>query len=264
MDFPKIMGIINATPDSFSDGDGAVNQKKLYLKAARLIADGADIIDIGGESTRPGAEDVPANIELDRILPIVKLIRKNFPHIPVSIDTRKAEVAEAALDVGASYLNDISGLAYQPDIASLAARHNAKLIIMHSKNCPENMQDNPHYNDVLSEVYEFLQRQIAFARQKGVQEIIADTGIGFAKNYEHNITLLKNLSSFNTLGVPQLLGISRKRFIGQITQIENPAERDTATMLLHSLLLQTNAIAIIRVHNVAMATQLKQLYLSLA
>lgn len=252
------MGILNATPDSFSDGTGVVNTDSLFHKAQRMVADDVDIIDIGGETTKPGADDTPVDVELTRVLPILKLIRQHYPALPISIDTRKAEVAEETLKAGANIINDVSGLQYNHEIASITAKHNASLVIMHSKETPKNMQNNPQYNSVVNEVYDFLHNKIYFARTKGVKHIIADVGIGFAKTTEHNITLLRNMEYFASLGVPLLLGISRKRFIGQIAGIDTPSDRDAATMLIHSLLLHNATIEIIRVHNVNMANQLRK------
>jgi dihydropteroate synthase len=270
MNFPKLMAILNVTPNSFSDGIGeTIENDKNYLekcfqKAKKMIADGAEIIDIGGESTKPGSDEVPVNIELARVLPILKLLKTNFPNLPISIDTRKAEVAEESLKLGADIINDVSGLQFNPEIAEIVAKHKKELVIMHSKHSPKNMQNNPQYDDILAEIYSFLNEKIEFAKAKAVEKIYADIGIGFAKTTEHNLFLLKNLDYFDKLNVEFLLGISRKRFIGEITNIEIPAERDLATMLYHSLLLREKSnVKIIRIHNVSLAFQLKKIYQSL-
>ena len=261
--FPKIMAIINATPDSFSDGNKKLNlNKKIYL-AEQMINDGADIIDIGGETTKPYSNPTPANTELDRVLPVLKQIKNKFPAIPISIDTRKVEVANECLKHNANIINDVSGLQYNSEIAEVVAKHNAELVITHSKGDPQNMQNNPVYENVIEEVFNFLKEKIAFAKTKGVEKIISDIGIGFGKTLEHNLTLLKNVNHFSLLNVPMLLGISRKKFIGEITGIDTPMNRDFATMLYHSLLLKEQSISIIRVHNVRLAMQMKKIYLSL-
>jgi dihydropteroate synthase len=270
INFPQIMGILNITPDSFSDGDKTnicehrINIDFIEQKAKQLIDNGADIIDIGGESTRPDSDEVPVEAELARVLPTVKLIKTKFPQLKISIDTRKAEVAEESLKLGADIINDVSGLQYSPEIAEIVAKHNKEIVIMHSKDIPKNMQNNPQYENVVKEVFDFLSEKITFAKSKGVDKIWADIGIGFAKTTEHNIELLKNIKHFENLGIDLLLGISRKRFIGEITGITEPKERDTATMLIHSLLLHHPIIKIIRVHNVATAMQLKKVYSSLS
>ena len=269
--FPKIMGILNVTPDSFSDGDKMnvqndfINIDFIEQKVKQIINDGADIIDVGGESTRPNSDEVPIEIELARVLPTVKLIKTKFPNIKISVDTRKAEVVEECLKLGADMFNDVSGLRYSPEIAEIIAKHNAKhnkeieLVIMHSKDTPKNMQNNPQYENVVKEVFDFLSEKILFAKSKGVNKIFADVGIGFGKTTEHNIELLRNIKYFEDLKTDLLLGISRKRFIGEITKIANPAERDVATMLIHSLLLNQTVIKIIRVHNVSLAMTLREI-----
>jgi dihydropteroate synthase len=261
--FSKIIGILNVTPDSFSDGNGKLNIAEKFSFVEQMINDGADIIDIGGETTKPGSEETSAEIELDRVLPILKKIKNKYPTIPISIDTRKVEVAEAGLKNGANIINDVSGLQYNPEIASIVAKYNASLVIMHSKGNPKNMQDNPIYKNVVNEVFDFLKEKIEFAKNNGVNKIIGDVGIGFGKTLEHNLKLLQNLAYFDGLKIPMLLGISRKRFIGTITEIENPKDRDLATMLYHSLLINDTSTEFIRVHNVKYAVQLKKIYFSI-
>jgi dihydropteroate synthase len=269
MFFPKIMGILNITSDSFSDGDKInvqndfINIDFIEQKIKQLIDNGSDIIDIGGESTRPDSDEIPVEVELARVLPTVKLIRTKFPHFKISIDTRKSEVAEESLKLGADMINDVSGLQYSPEIAEIVAKYNKELVIMHSKGIPKNMQNNPQYENVVKEVFDFLSEKILYAKSSGVDKIFADIGIGFGKTTEHNIELLRNIRYFENLGTDLLLGISRKRFIGEIMEIIEPMGRDTATMLIHSLLLYQPIIKIIRVHNVAMAMQLKKVCNSL-
>lgn len=257
--FPKIMGILNVTDDSFSDGNGKLDLEERFVFAEEMINYGADIIDIGGETTKPNSNDTPIDIELNRVLPILKRIKNKYPNFPISIDTRKAEVVNECLKYGANIINDVSGLQYDIEIANIVAKHNASLVIMHSKGEPKIMQDNPTYKDVVKEVFDFLKEKIEFAKDKGIEKIISDVGIGFGKTLEHNLELLKNINYFNKLGVPMLLGISRKRFIGEITGIENPIDRDFATMIYHTLLLKEKSISIIRVHNVKLAMRLKKI-----
>ncbi len=262
INFPKIMGILNVTPDSFSDGGEFNDNEKAIEKALEMISDGADIIDIGGESSRPGADAIDANEEINRIVPIIEAIRKAEPNIKISVDTTKSKVAIAAIKAGADMINDISGLTFDPKLADVVAKFDKELVIMHIKGTPRNMQKNPKYDDVVEDVYEFLEQQIEFARECGVKKIYADVGIGFGKTLEHNIDLLRGHSSFKQLGVPMLLGISRKSFIGELCDIENPKDRDVETALLHSLMIGRN-VEIIRVHNVKLHSTLRDLYYEL-
>ncbi|MCS7177374.1 MAG: dihydropteroate synthase [Candidatus Kapabacteria bacterium] len=257
--FPQIMGVVNVTPDSFSDGGLYVEPQAAIEHALRLVEEGADILDIGGESTRPGAEPVPVEEELRRVIPVVEGIRRYQREIPISIDTTKYEVAAAALAVGATMLNDISALRFDPRIGELAAEHDVPLVLMHMQGTPRTMQENPQYGDVVAEVKAFLQERIAHARALGVRRIIADVGIGFGKTVEHNWELLRRHREFLSLGVPMLLGISRKSFLGKTLGIEDPRQRDCATALLHALLLDSG-VSIVRVHNVALMAQLRHLW----
>ncbi len=261
-DFPKIMGILNVTPDSFSDGGKYLEPSKAIEHALMMIDEGADIIDIGGESSRPGAEDVEINEEIKRIEPVITGIRNVNKDIIISIDTRKYEVAKIALELGANIINDISGLTYDVRILELAKLFDSPLIIMHIQGTPKNMQTNPHYNDVVVDIFNFLNEKIKIAKNFGVNKLIADVGIGFGKTYDHNIKLLKNISKFKELNVPILLGISRKTFIGKMTGINEPENRDIPTALIHALLLN-ESIDIIRVHNVKLLSMLKIIYKSL-
>jgi dihydropteroate synthase len=256
--FPKIMGILNNTPDSFSDG-GKYFQKEHAIKhAIEMINDGADIIDIGGESTRPGSAKVSEHDEIERVVPVIKEIKLQFPKIIISIDTTKYSVANEAINAGAEIINDISGLNYDENLAHLAAEANVSLLLMHIQGTPETMQVNPQYNNVVEDVYNSLESKIKIAKSYGVQKIIADVGIGFGKTVEHNLELLKNHYIFKSLEVPLLLGISRKTFIGKLLNINTPEERDIPTALIHGLLLNSG-VDIVRVHNVRLATMLKKL-----
>lgn len=254
------MGIINATPDSFSDGGDNENLSVVLEKVGLWLGFGVDILDIGGESTRPGgSEPVPTEIEIKRTIPLIQAIKERFPHLYISIDTTKYEVAEQAIANGADMINDISGLTFEPRLAELASKHNKALCIMHLPAPPKIMQQSIHYDNLLDDIYTFLSRQIAFARSQGVEQIYADVGIGlsFGKTFEQNWELLRNIDYFRRLGVPLLLGISRKSFIGEFLQIPEPKERDFATMLIHALLWQKQ-IEIIRVHNVEMAVMMRK------
>jgi len=257
--FPHIMGILNVTPDSFSDGALYFNTSYAVEKALELIDEGADIIDIGGESTRPGAIAVSIEEEIERVIPVITEIKKLRPSAKISIDTTKSQVAKQALDLGVDIINDISGLSFDEKIADLVAEYDAGLVIMHIKGKPRTMQVNPHYDDLISEVHQYLESKIKFAKEKGINKIWFDVGIGFGKTVEDNITLLKNLNKFDNLNANQLIGISRKSFIGKLLNIESPRERDLPTLLFHSLLLQNN-IDTIRVHSVKEYQTLKQIY----
>ncbi len=253
---PRIMGIVNVTPDSFSDGGEHFLSEAAINHALRLIDEGADLLDIGGESSRPGAEPVSADEEMKRVIPIIEGIRKWNTEIPISIDTLKYSVAEAALEAGATIINDISGLEYDVRIAHLAAKYKAEMILMHMQGSPRTMQDNPQYRNVVAEVLQNLKDKVRLAKSFGVKKIMADVGIGFGKTAEHNWSLLKNHNRFTELGVPMVLGVSRKSFIGKTLGIENAKERDNATAMIHALLLESGA-DIIRVHNVGLLHQLK-------
>lgn len=259
INFPLIMGIVNVTPDSFSDGGIYFDKSKAIEHSLELINQGADIIDIGGESTRPGAKDVSEIDEIKRVVPIIEEIKNQNKNIKISIDTTKYCVALEAIKAGADIINDISGLTFEPKLAELASKYDKELIIMHIKGEPRTMQLNPYYEDVVSEIYNFLFDKINFAKNLGVKNVIADVGIGFGKNLNHNLTLLKNLDKFADLEVPMLLGISRKSFINHLLKIENPQERDLASLMIHSLLLNQK-VDIIRVHNVQNIKMLKDLY----
>jgi dihydropteroate synthase len=205
---------------------------------------------------------VSTDVEIQRVIPLVEAIRKNNTSIKISIDTTKFEVAELALDAGADIINDISGLESDVRLADLAATYNGGLILMHMQKQPLTMQVNPEYHNVVEDVFNFLEAKVAIAKAAGVKEIIIDPGIGFGKTLEHNLTLLRHINNFEGLGCDILVGISRKSFLGKLLNIDVPHERDTATALLHAILLTKN-INIIRVHNVKLINQLKTLYNSI-
>ncbi len=257
--FPDIMGVVNVTPDSFSDGGNFFDKSFAVKHALELIKGGADIIDIGGESSRPGAKPVSTKDEIKRVVPVIQEIMHIAPDCSISVDTTKYDVAKASLDAGAGMINDISGLEFDERLAGLAADYSAALVIMHMNGTPENMQQNPTYDDVVADVLDFLKKKTEIAADAGVKEIYIDVGIGFGKTLEHNFALLKNIDVFTNINAKLLLGVSRKSFLGTLTGIYNPEDRDTATALLHALLLRNN-IDIIRVHNVKLVKMLKILY----
>lgn len=257
--FPQIMGIVNVTPDSFSDGGQFFHHEHAIRHACSLIEQGADIIDIGGESTRPGANIIDVEEEINRTIPVIQGIRAIHPDITISIDTTKKDVAQAAIESGATMINDISGLDAGPDLAILAAQHDIPLIIMHRKGISSTMQHHPAYDDVVREVYDHLLQRCALAQEHGAHSLIIDIGIGFGKTLEHNWSLLRSLHEFHELGFPILLGISRKSFIGSTLNIKDPAERDIPTHLLHALLMNKHC-HIIRVHDVQLAIMTKTLH----
>lgn len=256
--FPKIMGIVNVTPDSFSDGGEFYDKDKAIAHALQLIDDGADILDIGGESTRPGAAPVSSLKEMERVIPVIIGIRAENEDIRISIDTTKLEVATEAIAAGASIINDISGLRNEPRLSDLATESKSGLILMHILGTPGNMQDNPTYDNVVNDIYKFLDKKIEIARNTGVKEIYADVGIGFGKTVAHNLELLKNHKYFSGLNVPMCIGISRKSFIGKTLGIDEPIERDFPTALFHALTLSSE-IGILRVHNVKQIKMLKNI-----
>ncbi|MBK5099637.1 MAG: dihydropteroate synthase [Desulfobacteraceae bacterium] len=249
-----IMGILNVTPDSFSDGDQYFETEKAIEHALAMARDGADIIDVGGESTRPYSGRVSANQEIDRVIPVIDALRKEIT-IPISIDTYKSEVALEALNHGASIVNDISALRVDTNMASVAARAGVPVILMHIKGTPENMQVNPTYEDLITEIIGFLKDGIGRSKAAGIREelILVDPGIGFGKTFDHNLMIIKELSRFAALQRPILLGTSNKAFIGHILDKE-AHERDTGTMATIAAGVM-NGAHIVRVHNVKKALE---------
>lgn len=245
-----LMGVINVTPDSFSDGGQFLDHQKAIAQGRALVEAGASIIDIGGESTRPGADPVTADEEIERVIPVIRGLRRESDAW-ISIDTYKASVAEAALDAGADIVNDISGLGFDEEMAPLVARRECGLVIMHIKKTPKTMQEEIHYGDLLGEVRAFFEERVARARAAGIKgsRIILDPGIGFGKTVEHNLELLRELSKFIELGHPLLVGTSRKSFLGAVTG--KPVEqRLMATAASVACAVLTGA-DILRVHDVA-------------
>ena len=242
-----IMGILNVTPDSFSDGGRYFDIEQAIAHGQKLVEDGADFIDIGGESTRPGSELVSIEEEIRRTIPVIEVLAKKV-NVPISIDTYKSEVAEAALKAGAVIVNDISAITFDEKMASVVAKYHASVVLMHIKGTPKTMQENPTYVDVTGEVKQFLHRQTDVAKTAGIKQIIIDPGIGFGKKYEHNIQLFRELKSFSSLSYPVLVGPSRKSFLGTILNLPTSERLEgTAAAVAASIL---NGANIIRVHDV--------------
>lgn len=247
------MGIINATPDSFSDGGKYVSVSRALDRIYTMQRDGATIIDIGGESTRPGSKAVSEQEEIDRIAPILEAAKNTFPNLIYSIDTTKYKVAEEAIKLGAAIINDVSGLQKDPSLIKLAAKYDVYYIIMHAQGNPKTMQNAPNYNDVVSEVYKFLDEKVAFALKNKVQRVIIDVGIGFGKTLEHNLKLLAHLDKFQKIGVPILIGASRKSMIGKLLDDRPVDQRVIGTIAIHYDALLHGA-SILRVHDVKEAS----------
>jgi len=252
---PLIMGVLNVTPDSFADGGLYFDHAAALVQARALVAAGADILDIGGESTRPFADPVSLEEELRRVLPVIDAIAPEIT-IPISIDTYKAPVAQAALEAGATLINDISALSFDPDMAPLAAAYQAPVILMHMQGTPRDMQRQPHYQNLLGEIRDFFRERLEFAVFQGipVDLLVLDPGIGFGKTLEHNLEILNRLDFFLDLGVPLLVGASRKAFIGHITGQPAGEERDIGTLAALAMSVLHGA-RIVRTHNVAYAQQ---------
>lgn len=256
-----VMGILNVTPDSFSDGGQFRDEEQALDYALRMIEYGADIIDVGGESTRPGSESVSVEEELNRVVPIISRINKVNPEAIISIDTTKPEVASEALNNGATIVNDISGGTFSPEIFDIVKKNDATIVIMHMKGKPKTMQENPRYKDVVAEVYDYLSEQTEIAAKKGINKIFIDPGIGFGKSIADNLSLIERLEDFRSLGYPILIGLSRKSFIGNILNLP-VKNRDNATNALNSIAL-CNGAKVIRTHNVSQAVQTCKLFNSI-
>ncbi|UCE60155.1 MAG: dihydropteroate synthase [Phycisphaerales bacterium] len=272
--YPLVMGILNVTPDSFSDGGDYFEPKDAVARALEMIEDGADIIDIGGESTRPGASDVPEDEQIKRTVPVVESIRARNNSIPISIDTCLSTVAHAALEAGADVINDISAFRDDPEMVELAARTGVPVVLMHRKGKPATMQQEggPQYDDVITEVCDFLRERVAFAVNRGLDpsKLILDPGIGFGKRVEHNLSILRNLGRFVALGQPVLVGASRKSFIGNVLESaiargdgsakyrENPRQREAASLACAAMAVGAGA-AIIRAHDVRSTVEVVRL-----
>ena len=259
---PRIMGILNVTPDSFSDGGLFHAEDAARAQASSIVESGADVLDIGGESTRPGAKTVEIEEEIARTAPVITSIANTAPI--VSIDTRKASVARKALDAGAHWINDVSAFMYDPAMAAVAVDADVPVCLMHAQGAPETMQNNPRYANVVFDVYDALKlhRDAAIALGIDQSKIILDPGIGFGKTQAHNLALLQNMGLFHSLGCVLLLGASRKRFVGSIGQAENPQERmpGSVAVALHGL---NHGVQIVRVHDIVATKQAFRLWSAL-
>jgi dihydropteroate synthase len=249
-----VMGALNITPDSFSDGGLFFERDRAVEQGIAMAREGADIVDIGGESTRPYSERIGVQQELDRVIPVIQVLAKEL-NVPISIDTIKAKVAEEALCAGASMVNDVSALRFDPEMARVAAGAGVPLILMHMKGMPDHMQDHPVYEDLLGEMIAFLREGLEKARQRGVRRdlTIVDPGIGFGKTFDHNLEVLKELKKLQCLERPILIGTSRKAFIGHILKKE-VTERETGTMATLAAAVM-NGAHIVRVHHVKKAVE---------
>ena len=241
-----IMGVLNVTPDSFSDGGLYLDHKKAVSHARKMVEEGADIIDIGGESTRPGSDTVSADEELKRIVPVIKELANKIK-VPISVDTYKPKVASKCLELGASIVNDITALSDKGMIHAIK-KFDAPVILMHMKGKPKSMQENPSYKNVTEEIKYFLERKIILARKSGIRDVLIDPGIGFGKTLEHNLRILKDLNAFTKLKCPIVIGTSKKSFIGKLTNL--PLDERLEGTIASIVIAATNGANIVRVHNV--------------
>lgn len=246
---PKVMGVLNTTPDSFSDGGLFLSPGAALERIARMVEEGADLIDIGGESTRPGSEPVTLQEELDRVLPVLERAVAAFPDMLFSIDTTKYEVADEALRLGAHVVNDVSGLGKEPRLPDLCARYGAGYILMHSRGEPRTMQIDPHYDDLISELKRFFDRGIDTLNRSGRFPVILDPGIGFGKTVAHNLLILSELDKFADFGYPLMIGASRKSMIGELLDGRPADGRLAGTLAIHYHSLLKGA-AFLRAHDV--------------
>ena len=251
---PHIMGVVNVTPDSFSDGGKFFNSDKAIAHGLQMLSEGATILDVGGESSRPGAEAIDTEEEISRVVPVIEGLLGKAPW--VSIDTRNAKTMEAALNAGANIINDISALSYDPDSLSVAAEAGVPIFLMHMQGTPQIIKKNPLYSNVVKDVSQYLQQRIELCETHriDVEMLVCDPGIGFGKTLEHNLLLLRNIKEFHGLGVPILLGTSRKSFIGKISNDEPPDDR-LAGSLASALYGYSQGVQIFRVHDVAAHVQ---------
>jgi dihydropteroate synthase len=248
IDRPLIMGVVNVTPDSFSDGGKSLEPEAAIAQARRLVEEGADLIDIGGESSRPGSDALPAKEELERIIPVLEGVIREV-EVPISVDTYKPEVADKALDMGVHIINDITGLA-NPDLAATVAKYGAGIVIMHMQGTPRTMQRSPQYDDVVADIMRFLRERVSLAEERGIarESIMIDPGIGFGKTAEHNMEIISRLREFRSMGLPVVMGASRKSFIGKVLDRE-VEDRLSGGLAILSMSIQ-NGAAIIRTHDV--------------
>lgn len=249
LDRTRVIGIVNVTPDSFSDGGCFADAPSAIAHGLEMHAAGADYVDVGGESTRPGSDPVSAEVEIERVVPVIERLARHLPGIPISIDTRKPEVAAAALAVGAAIVNDVSA-GSDPEMFELAGRHRAGIVLMHMKGDPKTMQVAPSYDDVVAEVHEYLRERIEAAEFAGIEpeRIVVDPGIGFGKDLSHNLELIRRIDAFLDLGRPLLVGPSRKRFIGTLLDLpEDERVEGTAAAVAWSV---SRGAHVVRVHDV--------------
>jgi dihydropteroate synthase len=255
---PFIFGVLNVTPDSFSDGGAYATTKAAVEAGCRMADEGADVVDVGGESTRPGSLPVPPDEQIRRTVDVVAALSRRFGSTGpgVSIDTRSARVAGAAIDAGATLVNDVSALRFDPDMAGLAARRGIGLVLMHARGDPVDMQVNPAYENLIDEIIAFLSERVAFAERAGVrrERMIVDPGIGFGKAADHNLQIIRRIGEFREIGLPVLVGPSRKRFIGQVLGIEEPQERLIGTVAAVSACVLAG-VECVRVHDVRACRQ---------
>jgi dihydropteroate synthase len=263
-DRPLLMGVLNVTPDSFSDGGRHLDPEVAVARAREVVAEGAEIIDIGGESTRPGSDPVPAEAEAERVVPVIRRLREAGLAAPVSVDTRKAAVARAAVAAGAGLMNDVSALTFDPEAPAVAASLGVPLCLMHAQGDPKTMQDAPGYGDVLLEVYDFLEARVAAAEAAGIPRgrILVDPGIGFGKTAAHNLALVRGLALFHGLGCAVLLGVSRKRFIGIIGGEPEAVRRAPGSIAVALEGLRQGA-QVLRIHDVRETRQAVALWWAL-
>ena len=263
LDRPRVMGIVNVTPDSFSDGGAHDNVDAAVAHGLRLAAEGADILDVGGESTRPGAEPVGVEEELRRVIPVIERLARECP-LPISVDSSKPEVMRAAVAAGAGMLNDVHALRGEGALDA-AASLATPVVLMHMQGEPRSMQAEPHYEDVVSEVFRFLAERIFAAEMAGIDKkrIVVDPGFGFGKNRDHNLALLAQLRRFEELGVPVLAGLSRKKTIGELTGRSDPRERVHGSVAAHLIAAQHGA-RLLRVHDVAATVDALQVWNAVA
>ncbi|MSX02100.1 MAG: dihydropteroate synthase [Actinobacteria bacterium] len=247
----KVMGVCNATPDSFSDGGMLPTADAAVAHSLQMVKEGAQIIDVGGESTRPGADPVGETEELRRVIPVIEGIAAAQSGAQISVDTTKVAVAKAALDAGASYVNDVSGFSLEPEMAVLVAEAGCDCCLMHMNGTPLTMQQDPHYDDVVAEVSEYLGERAQAAIEAGIarERIAVDPGIGFGKSLDHNLELLAGLGRIAMLGYPVVVGVSRKRFLGELTGADSPEQRVAATVAANVVALSRGA-SVFRVHDV--------------
>jgi dihydropteroate synthase len=242
-----VMGVLNVTPDSFSDGGRFFSLEDAVAHGREMAGNGADFIDVGGESTRPGSDPISEEEEERRVVPVIQRLVKETT-APISIDTYKAAVADAGLSAGATIVNDISGLRFDPEMLKVVVRHAATLVIMHVKGTPKTMQENPVYDDVVGEIGEFLRQQAKKAVEAGVQQVIVDPGIGFGKNLDHNLELIRRLGELKRLGYPLLAGPSRKSFLGKLLNLPVDQRLEATAAAVTACIL--NGADIVRVHDV--------------